>query len=350
VLALDELDRRLLNIVQARFPLVPAPYREIGQLLGISGTQVIHRLQCMKEQRILRQISAIFDTRAMGYKSSLVAVKAPPNQVDQVAEVINQHPGVSHNYRRNHEFNLWYTIAVPPASSLEATVEALNRLSGALASRILPTLRLFKIGVELDMEGSRPLDARSEPHYSEDKRSRAAQLPLTEQDVAIVRELQEDLPLIDFPFRAIAEKLGMTEGQLFRHISQLMETGRMRRLAGILYHRQAGFKANPMAVWAVPPERTHEVGTIMASFTAVSHCYQRPTYPDWPYNIFTMVHGRSARECQEVIKAIANATGVTDYLLLYSSKEYKKVRLRLFVPEFDAWERKYLTAAGSPIT
>ncbi len=343
---LDELDRRLLNLVQVEFPLVSEPFRHLGECVGLSAEETIARLQRFKGERILRQISAIFDTRAMGYKSSLVAVQAPPSRVDQVAEVINQHPGVSHNYRRNHEFNLWYTIAVPPHTSLEATVEALNRLSGALASRILPTLRLFKIGVELDIEGTRPPNDRSAPKYSEDERSKAEQSPITELDVALVRELQEDLPLVDRPFQVIADRLGVTEDELFRHLQRLRAVGRMRRVAGILYHRQAGFKANPMAVWAVPPERIEKVGRIMASFSAVSHCYQRPTYPDWPYSIFTMIHGRSARECEEVIRAMAEATGVTEYRLLYSSKEYKKVRLRLFVPEFEEWERRHLVPAA----
>ncbi len=347
---LDPLDRKLLNLVQAEFPLASQPFDVLGEQLGLPPQDLINSLQQLKDRRILRQISAVFDTRAMGYKSSLVAVKAPPRQADRVAEIINEHPGVSHNYRRNHEFSIWYTIAVPPTSSLEATVEALHRLSGALASRMLPTIRLFKIGVDLDMEGSRSTTERSAPTYSEDHRKKAAQHPLTDLDVAVVRALQEDLPLTRRPFRNLAESIGLSEDGLLAHAAYLMETGRMRRFAGILYHRQAGFKANPMVVWAVPEDQVMEVGRTMATFSAVSHCYQRPTYPDWPYNVFTMIHGRSIRECEAVIQAISEATGIREYKLLYSSKEYKKVRLRLFVPEFEAWEKRYLASGTVPLS
>jgi DNA-binding Lrp family transcriptional regulator len=343
---MDDRDRQLLNLIQTRFPLVSRPYRELGQLLGESELEVIERVRRLRSERIIRQISAIFDTKALGYKSSLVAMRVPSERLGEAARIINEHPGVSHNYERNHEYNLWFTIAVPPSSDLEATVQRLHELAGAETTRVMYTLKLFKIGVELDMTGERPPDARARPQYGEADRERAGSSRLTERDIAVLRELQEDLPAEPEPFAPMAARLGYSEEELFGHARNLLERGFLRRYAAILYHRKAGFKSNAMGVWNVPSERIGEVGLQMASFAAVSHCYQRPTYPDWPYTIFTMVHGNSDEQCEEILAAISQATGITDYRSLYSTREYKKTRVRYFTPEMAEWEGRYL---GEPV-
>ena len=119
--------------------------------------------------------------------------------------------------------------------------------------------------------------------------------------------------------------------------------GLLRRFAAVLYHRNAGFTANGMGVWKVPPEQIQEAGMAAASFPQVSHCYERPTYPDWPYSLFTMVHTRTVEECEKLMQEIAEKMGVKEYAVLYSTKEYKKIRLKYFSEEFDAWEREYMT-------
>src|ERR687885_327341 len=347
---MDDRDRQLLNLIQTRFPLVSRPYRELGQLLGESELEIIERVRRLRSERIIRQISAIFDTKALGYKSSLVAMRVPSERLGEAARIINEHPGVSHNYERNHEYNLWFTIAVPPSSDLEATVQRLHELAGAETTRVMYTLKLFKIGVELDMTGERPPDARARPQYGEADRERAGSSRLTERDIAVLRELQEDLPAEPEPFAPMAARLGYSEEELFGHARNLLERGFLRRYAAILYHRKAGFKSNAMGVWNVPSERIGEVGLQMASFAAVSHCYQRPSYPDWPYTIFTMVHGNSDEQCEEILAAISQATGITNYRSLYSTREYKKTRLRYFTPEMAEWEAQYMPNSASIAT
>ena len=342
---MDDLDKKLLNTLQRPIPLVPRPFAEIGGRYGIGEEEVIERIRRLKETRILRQISAIFDTRSLGYKSSLVAMKVPRERVDEAAEVVNQHPGVSHNYKRSHAYNLWFTIACPPTSDLERTVQRLHELSGTEVTRILPTLKLFKIGVELDMTGQEDPTRQKEPAYHEAKRRKDGGRELTKEDIAAIQELQGDLDLVPRPFEAAARRLGWTEEDLLARAQALQEKGYMRRFSAVLHHREAGFKANAMGVWAVPSERTDEVGPQMASFQAVSHCYLRPTYEDWPYSIFTMVHGRTVKDCQKILDAISEKTGIKDYAVLYSTKEYKKVRLKYFTPELDEWERKHLGEA-----
>ncbi len=347
---MDDRDKRLLNLIQADFPLVSRPFHVLGARVAIPGDEVIQRIAALKERRIIRQISAIFDTRSLGYKSSLVAMRIHPDKVDVAAAVVSGHPGVSHNYQRNHAFNLWFTLAVPPTSDLEWTVEHLHAMAGAESTRILPTLRLFKIGMQLDLEGNTGMERveSGEAGYSEARRPPAGRGGLRAVDIAVIRELQENLPLVPEPYRPMADHIGLSEEGLFEVAAHLSGQGYLRRMAAVLHHREAGFRANAMGVWIVPSGRAEEVGQIMGSFKGVSHCYLRPTYPDWPYSIFSMVHGQEAKDCQDIINAISQATGITEYALLYSTKEYKKVRLKYFTPDLDEWEASARSALQGP--
>ena len=129
--------------------------------------------------------------------------------------------------------------------------------------------------------------------------------------------------------------------QLFEHLESMRERRALRRVAAILFHRRAGFSANGMGVWKVPEERIVELGPRMASFRGISHCYQRPTYADWPYSVFTMAHGRSKEECDAILDSIAEDTGIDERRTLYSSTEFKKVRLRYFTDEHKRWEAEH---------
>ena len=344
--ALDAVDAVLLNRVQDDFPLCRRPFLALAEEAGISEGDVLRRLGAARESGVLRQVSAIFDTNALGYRSSLVAMRVEPGRLNHAARVVNSHPGVSHNYRRNHDFNMWFTVAVPSDGDLEWTVNRLSRLAGAESARLLPTLKLFKIGVSLDMTGQRPLDARGLPQYSHERRTEAARLVLSEFDVGLVRVLQEDIELTEEPFALPARQLGLSQDSLLEGAERLQQQGHLRRFAAILRHRKAGFAANGMAVWAVPETRSEEVGPVMASFQAVSHCYLRPTYEDWPYSIFTMIHGRTRNDCEATANAIEATTGIRERSMLYSSTEFKKVRLRYFAPELDDWERQERGRAG----
>lgn len=343
---LDDVDRELLNAVQWDFPLDVRPYAVLGERLGIPEPEVRERIGKAKEARVLRQLSAIFDTRSLGYSSSLVAAKVPAEGVDEAAAIVSEHPGVSHNYKRSHEYNLWYTLAVPPGDSLDEHIEVLHRESGALTTRKLPTLKLFKIGVKLDMTGQTSADAKTEvkaherPEHEDD-----TPLVLTDREKAVIKVVQADLPLVERPFDELGADVGLSGEEVVETLCSFAERKLMRRFAAVMNHRNAGFKANAMGVWAVPEDRLAELGPKMAGYAAVSHCYRRPTYPDWPYSVFTMVHGRNAQECEATIAAISTETGIDEYFLLWSVKEYKKVRLRYFTPEWDEWRRRHLPSA-----
>jgi DNA-binding Lrp family transcriptional regulator len=346
----DDVDRELLNQLQAGIALVRTPYAEIGERIGLSEDEVLSRLQRLKDAELVRQLSAIFDTRALGYESTLVAAKYPAERLFEAAAIIGGHPGVSHNYRRTHDFNLWFTLAVAPGSriGLEATMDMLAEATQAESMRMLPTLKLYKINVQLDMTGTAKTDEKDASPKPLPVRGDGV-LP-TDADKRAIDILQRDLPLVPRPFDVWAEAAGTTADALLEQAETFRERSYMRRFAAVLNHRKAGFGANGMAVWKVPEEELEEVGPRMAAFRAVSHCYRRPTYPDWPYSVFTMVHQRSKEACEEAIEAIAQETGITDpdrRTVLYSSYEFKKIRLMYFTKEYAEWEE--LALAGKPL-
>ena len=337
---LDELDKRLLNLLQGSFPLEPRPYARVAELAGVDEQEVLRRTGRLLEERIIRQVTPIFDTRVLGYQSMLVAAKVDADNPHRAARAINAHPGVSHNYLRNHDFNMWFTIAVEPGSALglDGTLELLASEAGAESVRQLPTVVLFKIRMDLEMEGDTGALARAaeaappaDPEPTE----------LSELDLAVIRHLQGDMPVVPEPYVPAAAAIGITVPRLLEQLESMRERRALRRVAAILFHRRAGFSANGMGVWNVPAERIMEIGPRMAAFRGVSHCYQRPTYDDWPYSVFTMAHGRSKEECDAVLDAIATETGIEERATLYSSTEFKKIRLLYFTDAFRRWEREH---------
>jgi DNA-binding Lrp family transcriptional regulator len=320
----DISDKRLLNQLQMRFPLIPRPFAAIAERLGLSEEEVLKRARRLKEQGIIRQISAIFDSRRLGYSSTLIAMDIPKEQIDESALRISEHPGVSHNYKRDHPFNLWFTLTLPPGADLEAEVAKLAEEIGTQRTRFLPALRLFKIGVELDMEQGINTPIKRGP-------AKAPPQSLSLEDVAYVRVLQQDLSLVPEPFRPWAESLGVSQEGLFAKAQEFQECGMMRRFAAVLRHQKAGFVANGMICWRVPEDRLPELGYRLASYPEVSHCYQRPIYPDWPYSVFSMVHALSRRKCEEIARRMSQDIGIGDYVVLYSTHEYKKQRVKYFV-------------------
>lgn len=335
---MDALDREILNEIQWSFPLTARPYEALASKFGIAHGEVKSRISRLKRAGVLRQLSAIFDTRRLGYKSSLVAMQVEPGRLERVAALVNGHPGVSHNYERRHEFNLWFTLAVPPGADLKSEVGRLGRIRGVSRTRMLPTIRLFKIGVRLEMVDSKKRDvAPSEP----EKRVERAEFSPTEADREFVRQLQRDLPVEDRPFLPAAEALGMTEDEVFGRLRRYEEIGVMRRYAAILRHRDAGFTANGMIVWRVPDGMVERVGSMLGAFPQVSHCYQRPVYPDWKYNVFSMIHCKSEAEARATAAEIRGQIGVDEYEILFSAREFKKTRVEYFVEgrfEMDASE------------
>ncbi len=331
------MENELLFEMQNAFPMSQRPFKTVAEKLNSTEEEVLSLVQKLKDDKIIRQTSAIFDTKRLGYKSSLVAFKIDEENIDEAAKIINAHPGVSHNYLRNHDYNIWFTMAVSPDSKLglEKTIEILKGRTGAEDAIILPTLKMFKISVKMDTTGKR---AKKEKV----KKLAHKEIELTPKHIAVIKELQKDISVAEEPFKEASQKLGLSYDAFFEIANELKESGVMRRFATILNHRKAGFGANAMSVWAVPEEKGEEIGREMAEFSAVSHCYLRPSYPNWPYNLFAMVHAKTQEACDTLIEEMAKESGLTEYGKLYSTVEFKKQRLVYFDDAFEAWEKEVL--------
>ncbi|MPZ23274.1 MAG: AsnC family transcriptional regulator [Dehalococcoidia bacterium] len=325
--ALDDLDRRLLNEVQSDFPLVQRPFAALAERLETNEDDVLARLREARRSGVIRHLSAIFDVYRIGYRSTLVAMHIDPHRLDEAAAVISAHPGVSHNYGRDHHFNLWFVLAIRHDSDLEAIIHDLALRAGARRTINLPALKLYKIDVEFDMVGGTGRMTRRNGQRTTPRRD------LTADEVNLVRVVQSQLELDPEPFAAPAARIGLSAEALLQRMETLRQEGIMRRFAAVLRHREAGFLANGMVCWQVPEERAEEVGAVFSAHPKVSHCYKRPTYEDWPYALFTMVHAHERRECDEVARELSAATGISDFATLYSHTEYKKERVRYFMEE-----------------
>ena len=326
---IDQRDRELLNALQGDVPLLSTPFAVIGQMIDMSEKEVIKRTERLKREGVIRQVSAQFDMRGLGYRSCLVAARVAADRVDDAAAIVNAHPGVTQNYRRNNDLNLWFTIAVSPTSALglEKTIEVLGDEAGCDAVRPLPTLKLYK---------TTAADA-SETHSSTDE-SHSEYTPFTPTEIECIRLLQRDLPLQPRPFEALARNSGVGADEMLTVAKTLLKRGQMRRYGAMVQSRKPGFSASAMGLWVVPPDKADEFAAKLSQHRAVSHCYLRPVYEDWPYNVYTTVHGRSVDECESIINDLAIDTGLTQKQALYPTKEYKKARINFFSRDADEWE------------
>jgi len=318
--AIDQRDRELMGALQNEIPLVSTPFAVIGQAIDMSEKEVIKRTERLKRDGLIRNLAPQFDARAVGYRSCLVAARVDDGRIDNAAAVINAHPGVTQNYKRNNDFNLWFTIAVAPTSQLglERTIEILGEEAECETVRALPTLKQFK-----GSDGDEPADATYEP--------------LTPREIDCVRLLQHDLPLQPRPFEALAKNAGVAADELLAAAKSFVKRGALRRFCAAPA-RKAGFSASAMGVWVVPEGEVESIAAKMCANRAVSHCYLRPVYADWPYNLYTIVHGRSVDECESIINDLAIDTALNDKQALYPTREYKKARINLFSPEAEEWE------------
>ena len=334
---MDNRDRELLGALQGEIPLVSTPYAVLGQMLDMSEKEVLKRTERLKRDGVVRQLAAQFDARALGYRSCLVAARVSPSRIDDAAAAINAHPGVTQNYRRNNDLNLWFTLFVSPQSKigLEKTVDALGREADCDVVRALPTLKLYKTS-------STDGDAHSDGAHAE-------YTPLTPAEIECVRLLQRDLPLQPRPFDVLARTSGIAADELVATARTLQKRGQIRRFSASVAPRKPGFVASAMGVWVVPQDSVDDYAAKLAQHRAVSHCYLRPVYDDWPYNLYTIVHARSVDECESVIQDLAIDTGLSQKQALFPTREYKKVRASFFSPEEDEWEEGHGTAREAAV-
>lgn len=339
---MDSMDRALLNAIQDRFPIAIQPYQILGEVVGTTEADAFIRIQRLRQDGIIRRLGGVFDSRSLGYYSTLCAAKVPEEKIPTLAKLLNEIPGVTHNYIRNHEYNLWFTLIARSKEIAETILQTIREVAEVPNVFSLPAIRLFKIKVSFDFdlsdeEESTPedgiIDAVEDSVLRNVQKLNVSPFDLSNKDIELIRVLQDNLPDSPTPFNVLAETLQWPVEDVITCASRLLEAQVIRRFGAVLRHQKAGFLANAMGVWQVNPEQADEIGKIMARFKEVSHCYQRPTLPDWPYNLFTMIHGRTVDDCGEVMKRISQATGISTYSMLFSTAELKKSSMQYFLEE-----------------
>lgn len=334
---MDSTDRALLNAIQNHFPIAVRPFQRLGEAVGTTEEDAFKRIQSLRQEGIIRRLGGVFDSRRLGYYSTLCAAKVPEEKIPILAKLLNEIPGVTHNYIRDHAYNSWFTLIARSQAVAERILNHIREASGVSEVFSLPATRLFKINVNFDL-----LDEETSPDEGDTfgeadlrgaQKGNVSPYELSNEDIALIQVLQGNLPDSITPFTVLAENLQWQVDDVISIARRLLEAEVIRRFGAVLRHQKAGFVANSMGVWQVDPEQAEEVGKTMARFKEVSHCYQRPTLHDWPYNLFTMVHGRTTEDCEDVMKKISLATGIKTYSMLFSTAELKKSSMQYFSEE-----------------
>jgi siroheme decarboxylase len=324
---LDGRDRDLLVAMQGEIPLISTPFAGVGQNIDMSEKEVLKRCARLRKLGVLGSISCQFDSRQLGYRTALVAISLPDDQMERAASLINLHPGVTQNYQRNHELNLWFTLAVAPDSrlGLDRTIDTLAAETLTERVRRFPALRQFRSD---SADGVESFDEESGPSGD----------PLTEEEIVLVRLLQGDLPMQPRPFEVLARMHSIEPDIVMEALQRFVASRRLRRLTATVQLRRPGFGASALGVWKVPEERIDEVGPWLVLQKGISQCFVRPTYEDWPFNLFTPIHGRSVDECEGFLNDLAAEASIDEVRALFPVREFKRGRLQLFSPELKSWE------------
>jgi DNA-binding Lrp family transcriptional regulator len=307
--ALSAEDKALLTLVQASLPLTRRPFAALGARVGLSEEEVLARLAAFKEAGLIRKLGPVFEPAALGLATELMAAEVASAQLDTVGRAVAAWDEVTHCYAREHRLNLWFAGVAAEAAWFARAAERVAAMDGVRGIWRLPTLRRFKISVQFDLtdEISNPTPQISNP----------PSLPAAKVDPDLLRVLQTDLPLVSEPFAALGEKALLT-------LRALLANGQVRRYGALVSHRKLGITANAMTLLVVPEVRIEEAGRRVASLPAVSHCYQRPTFAGFPYNLYAMIHGRAREECLAAAEEAARAAEASEWAALFSTHEYDK--------------------------
>ncbi len=328
---LSQDSRRVLDLIQSHFPLANNPYTQLGRELDLPPERVHQTVLGLRHAGIIRRIGGSYVPARLGYSTSLIAAAVAPERLEAVALRAGSFPNVTHNYEREGRLNLWFTVIAPSPERIQELVAEVALLQDVHEIHILPALQTFKLRVRFPfVEGvaGHQSDHKHSPHPNHMRTSR-----LELVDKRLIARTCGDIGTGRTPFTDMAGELGIPRDELLERLHGYCRNGLMRRFGAIIRHYSAGFTANGMSVWNVPDEQTEEIGTLLSSRTEISHCYERPRAPRWPYNLYAMAHARQKEHVRNCIRHIATQAGVADYRILFSRREFKKASMVYFASE-----------------
>jgi DNA-binding Lrp family transcriptional regulator len=346
---LDAVDAALIDGYQSGFPIAEEPFQVLAADLGIEEDEALDRVRALREQGIFRRFGAVLNPPVIG-SSTLAAVRAPEDRFDEVAEVINGYRQVNHNYRRSHEWNMWFVVTAGSQETRDRILAEIEERTGCEVL-VLPMLTDFYIDLEFPVvngdrfaretqpEGTSPDERAASPQAGESiqettvdatRISEAATADFTDLERRLVLAIQDGFPLTRTPYRDIAARLDAPIADVLAAIERLLANGCIKRVGCVVNHVITGFDANCMVVWDIPDEGLDARGEAVGALPYVTLCYHRPRRPEqgWPHNLFTMVHGREAAAVDAKVDELANDHLPYDHERLYSTETLKQTGAR----------------------
>lgn len=324
-MALDQRDEELLDAYERGFPITSTPFAILGQQTDLSEKDVIKRTRALRDRGLLKPLHASLEARAVGCDIALVVARIDPEEIETAAAAIGEHPGVTQIYQRNHAFNLWFSICIPPVSDLgvESTIAQLRALSGALEMLPLRALSQYVQGEET-------------------LRNAPPEWTPTHEEITFIRALEEELPLQPRPFDALARRNGLDRDGLLEFAREMNAEGRMRDRSFVV-RRPGRFSTAAMGVWECE-NGVEETASILSRHPAVASATVRSTHESWPWNIFTIIQGSSVDECEAAMTELSNRSGVDRHLTLFPVRGFRTTGGSLYPPELGRWERDHMSS------
>lgn len=317
---LTKKNKIFLEEIQKDLPLVSDPYKKIASKTGLSEKKIINKIKILISKKIIRELSAIFNSKKLGYKSTLVAMHVDPVLINTITKKINDHPGVSHNYLRSNKYNIWFTLTIKNEKKFEDEIKKILKHSIINKYLILPSNKSFKTNVFFKFTNK---DNNNYNNTIIDKK-----IILNDLNIKLINQLQNNNYILSNPWKNISDSLNISEKYLFLNIQKLKDIGALKRISAVIRHQKVGYKSNCMICFNVPENKINKAGKIISNFPEVSHCYQRQTYTDWNYSLYVMIHQHSKKQCNILIENLSNKINCKDYQILYSLKELKKERVK----------------------
>jgi DNA-binding Lrp family transcriptional regulator len=299
---MEEFINKSLTLLQNGIPLIRRPFAKLADELRSTEEDLLLIASKLQVDGVIREIAPIFEASTLGYRSTLIACEADKSLIEKTSGFINSHPCVSHNYEREGEFNLWFTLTLPECVSIDKTLNVFEGLQGINRLLKLEKETMYKIRVAFK------LDSSVEKKIREEKRPARKPEMDKKELIKMVRVLQEGLPLRSDPFYILANRAGMKEDDFLKKVNELFDCGVIRRFPAMLRHKKIGIKSNALIVFNIPEEKCDETGQSFASEGFVTHCYKRKTYKEWPYNLYAMIHARDEETINGYIEELKGKT------------------------------------------
>ncbi|MHC4874461.1 MAG: siroheme decarboxylase subunit beta [Planctomycetota bacterium] len=330
---LSDFDRIILNRIQSGFPLEKEPYTVLAADLGESDKTVYTACCTLREKGIIRRIGAIYVPGRLGYTTTLAAARVDQEMLEDAAACAGSFPEVTHNYERDHQLNLWFTIIASSEDRLNYIISQVGSKKGVQKIYTLPSCGNYKLKVEFKFREPGNSDKGPKINTAGDNGQSSAANIILNPDKKLIARSCGDIDNSLMPFESMAKDVGIAEENLLNRLKDYRKQGVLRRFGAILQHQTAGFKGNGMSVWSIPADQVKMAAECLSAKPEVSHCYERKAVPDWPYNLYAMIHKQNKEEVRSLCQNLSEEINIQDYQILFSIREFKKSSMVYFGEE-----------------